>query len=149
MPPRAASRLTVTVIPGPGAAAAPEAVLAELGEAPLVAGGEGARRAGTWPRERFFANGQGGFRVACPATGAPVADRFWRALEAWRRGGPRTLACACGAEHDLDTLAYAPPAGFAAAWIEAIDAASDEPSAPAAALLARVWPGYRVIGSRG
>lgn len=94
------------------------------------------------PDVRFLSNHQGGFFVRCPVTGANVAAPFSSALERWRTGGPRGLSCSCGREHDLATLAFSPPAGFAAAWIAAEDAAAAEPGPETTALLGphlRVW----------
>lgn len=94
------------------------------GPRPLVPGGFARVRADLGDRVRFVANGMGGFRVYCPDTGANVVPSFDRALEAWRAGGPRALACTCGALHDLAALDYRPPAGFARGWIAVEDAAA-------------------------
>jgi len=100
-------------------------------------------------REHFFANGQGGFHVACPACEKPMASTFWKALEAWRAGGPRQFRCACGVVSDLSGLAYAPVAGFAAIWLRGAKAAGVELRPGAAAILEKLWPGVQVVGSRG
>jgi len=149
VPPRASSRLNLLVLRPPGGGQAPEAVLAALGAQPISAGGERLRRSGSADSERFFANAQGGFRAFCPAAGASLTERFVGALEAWRGGGARTIHCTCGAEHDLAALDFRPPAGFAAAWIEARDVGSVDLDPVANAVLTRLWPGFRVIGSRG
>lgn len=62
----------------------------------------------------LYANLQGGFLVRCPQTEAPLARPFQAALTAFRRGGPRALRCpACGEDHALEALSYAPPALYA------------------------------------
>ena len=147
MPPRAASRLSVIVL-SPGGPP-PEVVLERLGEQPLFDGGERLCRAEISPRGRFFSSGQGGFRVSCPVDGRVITSAFVPALEGWRRGGCREIQCPCGLRHDLDALDYTPPAGFAAAWIEARDVGSVELSAPAAAILREMWPDCRLVGQRG
>ena len=99
---------------------------------------------------RFWANRTGGFRVACPRTGASVVPGFVRALERWRAGGERVLECgACGGVHPLERLAFAPDAGFArgAVCLDAVDDA--DPPAPVVAVLESVWGGVRVVARRG
>jgi hypothetical protein len=95
----------------------------------MVEGGfvSAARCAGA---ETFLANGQGGFRVACPVSGENVVPAF---------------NCACGADHDLRDLRYTPQATFAADWIHLVDVASADLT-PAA--LAAVGP-LIVVGRRG
>ncbi|MSQ02423.1 MAG: hypothetical protein EXR71_11120 [Myxococcales bacterium] len=142
MPPRASSRLRLFVLPGQGDVAAAAEVLTALSG--VVSGAE------TWSgRERFFANGQGGFRVGCPYDGRSLTGPFRVAIEDWRAGGPRLLLCLCGEQHDLGDLRYEPPAGFAREALVVNDAPSGELSAPATAVLAQFWPGARVVGSRG
>jgi hypothetical protein len=73
-------------------------------------------------RGRFYGNQIGGFRVACPTCGASVAEEFGRTLEAWRRGGPRWMAChRCAAGSDLANLRFAPAAGFGRAVLRLAD----------------------------
>jgi hypothetical protein len=150
MPPRASPRLTAYVL-GPSEGASAAAVLAALAGAGARAIVEGGAdwSAHDAPVERFFANGQGGFRVSCPACGAVATAGFPRALEAWRGGGPRAFGCACGVETDLAALVYAPDAGFAARWLRGADAGSIDLLADARGVIARHWPDFRVIGSRG
>lgn len=147
MPPRASSRLRLFLVPGPAGGPPAAAVLAGLG---VVDWGVGADAVRAWSgAPRFFANGQGGFRVSCPTTGESLVPGFSAALEAWRLGGPRQIACSCGVAHDLDTLVYAPPAAFASTAIELWNVpAADLPPAAARAVDA-CWPGFRVVGSRG
>lgn len=116
----------------------------------LVAGGFGRVRAVDWGEERLVANRQGGFRVRCPATGANVVPAFNHAMTAWRAGGPRALACGCGATHDLADLDFAPDAAFARAAVEILDA-EDAALTPEAEAVARATWGEapRVILRRG
>lgn len=97
----------------------------------------GFRRAGAEARATpcFLSNRVGGFRVACPVDGRVVVPDFNRAMERWRAGGPRRLACPCGADHDLDALRFAPEAGFARGWlvIEEVDGVEIDPAALSAA----------------
>ncbi len=99
--------------------------------------------------ERFFANGQGGFRVACPVAGSDLTGRFPAALEAWRGGGPRRIGCECGREHELDTLRYRPAAAFASAAVECVDPPDAELPEAVAAAVAACWPGLRQVLRRG
>lgn len=111
----------------------------------LVAGGVGSI---VWMQEaqpRFLANRSGGFRVRCPDTGATLADRLHPAVEAWRRGSPRVLACACGVTHDLADLDYFPAAGFARGWIELDDVGDADLVAEARSLA----PDVRLVLRRG
>jgi hypothetical protein len=89
----------------------------EPGSAPLVEGGFRRARVERFDRVRFVSSGLGGFRVTCPDGGGSVVEAFDRAHSTWVRGGPRTLTCRCGREHDLAALGFAPEAGFARAWI--------------------------------
>lgn len=150
MPPRASSRLTAFVLGPPGGATADEvlAALVARGEADVVEGGAD-WAALSADREHFFANGQGGFRVVCPACEAQATSRFWKALEAWRQGGERQFACVCGARTDLADLIFAPAAGFASRWLRGAKADSLDLTAGASAILQSLWPGFRVVGSRG
>ncbi len=142
MPPRASSRLRLFVLPGADDATPAAQVLVAVGS--LGTGTE------AWSgRERFFANGQGGFRVGCPLDGRSLTGPFRVAIEAWRAGGARSLACPCGDQHDLDALRYEPPAGFAREALVVNDALSAELPPPTRSAIATLWPGVRVVGSRG
>lgn len=150
MPPRASSRLTAFVLGPEGGPAAAEVLQAlnHDGDADIVEGGA------DWTaleadREHFFANGQGGFRVVCPACEAQATSRFWKSLEAWRQGGGRRFTCACGVVSDLSSLVFQPAAGFASRWLRGAKAASLDLTPAAQARLDAIWPGYRVVGSRG
>jgi len=94
--------------------------------------------------EQFVSSGQGGFRVACPVDDRNATAGFVPALEAWRRGGARNLACACGASHDLTSLIFRPVCGFAKQWLEFSDVGAADIAAPAALL-----EGTQVIWRRG
>lgn len=150
MAPRASSRLTAFVLGPAGGAPAADVLLAlsSAGEEEIVEGGA------DWTaleadREHFFANGQGGFRVVCGACEAQATSRFWKSLEAWRQGGARTFKCACGVSSDLADLQFFPAAGFAARWLRGAKAASLDVTPSAQARLEVLWPGFRVVGSRG
>lgn len=119
------------------------------GPRPLVDGGFAAARVEVFPRERFVANRQGGFRVFCPKDGTNVVPAFNPALEAWRAGGPRLLACACGEPHDLADLDYRPPAGFARGWVCLTDAGTLELTPEALALAEAEFGRVRVVARRG
>lgn len=147
MPPRASSRLRLFLVPGPAGGPPAAEVLAGLAEIDWGVGADAVRAWSGAPR--FFANAQGGFRVSCPTTGGSLVAGFPAALEAWRLGGPRQLACACGAVHDLDTLAYAPAAAFASTAIELWNVPDADLPPAAARALGGWWPGFRVVGSRG
>ncbi len=142
MPPRASSRLRLFVLRGPNDTATAGELLAVFGALMPHAVAYGGR-------ERFFANGQGGFRVACPLDDRLLAGPFRVAIEAWRAGGPRSLSCPCGQEHDLDALRFEPPAGFAREAVVVNDAPSAELAADTLAAVATLWPGVRLVGSRG
>lgn len=119
------------------------------GPRPLVAGGFARARVETFEAPRFLSNWQGGFHVRCPVTGENVVAAFSGALSAWRAGGPRAVACGCGATHDLAALRYAPEAAFARGWVALIDAADAEVHPDALALAEAALGGARVIGRRG
>lgn len=113
------------------------------GPRPLVAGGFLRARVMRHTDEQLVSSGQGGFRVFCPADVRNVTAGFAPALEAWRRGGPRALVCACGATHDLAALHYRPACGFARAWLELADVGAAE-------LDVRALPaGVEVVWRRG
>lgn len=92
-----------------------------------VAGGFLRARVMRFDAEQFVSSGQGGFRVRCPAGAGNVTRGFVPALEAWRAGGARVLACRCGATHDLAELDYAPACGFAREWVELLDVGEATP----------------------
>lgn len=117
-------------------------------------GGAVGERAGQPAGEplRFVGNRQGGFRVRCPDTGVNLVPRFNAAVMAWRDhvGDSRALDCPCGRRHDLASLDYQPPAGFARAWIVLRDVASAELRPEAAALVRALLGGEgRVVFRRG
>jgi hypothetical protein len=114
----------------------------------LVPGGHGPVAAFEEDRPRFLGNSLGGFQVRCRDSGRPVARPFARALEGWRSGGPRSMACPCGALHALEDLDFRPPALFARSWIEIRDAASAE-LAPAAVATLGALGGVRIAWRRG
>ncbi len=155
MPPPASHRLDMLVLshdPLADRSAVADLVAAWTplaAQSALVAGGHGlVRLEGDGPL-RFLANRQGGFRVYCPVSGENVVGAFVVALTAWRAGGPRTLQCPCGTPHDLTTLAYAPPAGFAASWILIPDVASAELTPEAVRIAKEVLGEVRVVLRRG
>lgn len=80
------------------------------------------------PDGALFANQLGGFRPRCPDSGAPLARPFAAAMEAWRAGGPRSLACPCGRVHPLEALDFEPPAAFARGAVIFSDVRSVEPT---------------------
>lgn len=97
----------------------------------------------------FVANGQGGFQVRCPRTGAPVVEGFGSALTAWRDGGPRRLDCpACGEVHDLARLDFRPPAAFAWGVLHLADVGAAHLEEEAEAALSAVLGPIRVIARR-
>lgn len=150
MPARASSRLTAFVLGPAGGSPATEVLLALAAEGGVdVVEGGADWSAHEAEREHFFANGQGGFRVVCPACEAQATSRFWKALEAWRQGGARTFKCTCGVSSDLADLQFFPAAGFAARWLRGAKAASLDLTPAAQARLDALWPGFRVVGSRG
>jgi hypothetical protein len=78
----------------------------------LVPGGFARARVETSERARLYANQLGGFGVSCPTTGTSIVAAFSAAWTAWREArGPRVVSCpACGAEHDLSSVAFRPQA---------------------------------------
>lgn len=73
----------------------------------------------------LYANHQGGYYVRCPQTGGNLAREFSAAVQAWRAGGPRTLACAhCGSTHPLEAVQLAPPGAFGRGAVVFSDAGS-------------------------
>ncbi len=156
MPPRASRRLSLRVLPAPERADVADlevrlrAVAAAWGAPPIGA----ANMRVDVGSERFVSSGQGGFAVACPTCAANVVGAFVEAVERWRAEAharhARALECpSCGARHDLDTLRFDPPAGFARGWI-ALDDVEAPDLPPAAARAAEPWIGApRVIAVRG
>ncbi|MEL6342671.1 MAG: hypothetical protein AAFV53_06035 [Myxococcota bacterium] len=64
-------------------------------------------------RVTLYANHQGGYYVRCPITQGNLAREFSVAVEQWRAGEPRTLACPhCGQIHPLEEVRMAPPGAF-------------------------------------
>lgn len=109
----------------------------------LVAGGWASVRLESYPRSRLVVNRLGGFRVSCPTTSAPIVKAFERAMSAYRSGGPRALeACpACGDDHPLEALSYAPVAAFGRGVIVLVDVPTASVGAEGlAALSERVGP---------
>jgi hypothetical protein len=99
---------------------------------------------------RFVSNRLGGFHADCGSCGAALAGPFSRALESWRRGGPRCLRCgACGTESDLAALRFSPDAGFARAWLVFEDVGSVDLAPDALGLLEDVLGGVRIVLRRG
>jgi hypothetical protein len=119
------------------------------GPRPLVDGGFARATVETHATPRFLSNHLGGFRVRCPVTGDNVVPAFNRAIEAWRAGGPRSLACVCGRTHPLEALAYAPEAGFARGWIALSDVGGITLADEALALARAHLGDVRVLASRG
>jgi hypothetical protein len=119
------------------------------GAAPLVDGGFHRAQADDYVDVRFVSNGQGGFAVACPVDGHNIVPVFNPALEAWRAGGPRTLACPCGRRHDLAALRFRPDAAFVRGALLLVDVADAVPTAAALALAHDIYGGARVVLRRG
>lgn len=140
MPPKATSRLDLLVLPaGEVAPLAAHRLLATLGPG-WVAHDEG--------KPRFLCNERGGFRVTCPDNGLPSPRSFARGLQAWRDGGAREAACACGSTHALDTFVLAPPGAFAQSWLQRVNVDSAELDPEQAAKIAPFWPNFRVLTVR-
>lgn len=98
----------------------------------------------------FYANRQGGFRVACPEGGANLVAAFVHATGAWRAGGPRTLSCpACGHTHPLEALDFRPPAAFGRLAIVIADVGSATLPVAARAEVERALGPFATIGRRG
>lgn len=119
------------------------------GPRPIVAGGFARARVDVFDHVHFASSGQGGFTVRCPITEGNVVGAFNRALEAWRAGGPRQLACECGLTHDLTELHYQPHAGFARGWVTLVDVQGVELTADAQAEAERLLMGVRIVVRRG
>jgi hypothetical protein len=114
------------------------------GQQALLAGGFVRARVVRFEQTQFVSSGQGGFRVLCPSDGRNATARFVPALEGWRRGGDRAVACGCGARHDLSAMTYRPECGFAREWLEFSDVGAADVLAPDALL-----DGVRVVWRRG
>lgn len=131
MPPRPGHHLDLYLVPSRGLVGQEtlRSQLAPLAEpavaAALVEGGFSSLRVDRPDRLTFYANRQGGFRVACAACGGNLAPAFGPALMAWRHGGAFELACpACGVQSPLDRLSFAPHAAFGEGAIVLVDARS-------------------------
>ena len=98
----------------------------------------------------LYANRQGGFRVACPATGQTVVPAFSKALGAWRGGGqPELAGCpACGGDHAFDALDTAPLAAVGRAAVVLVDAGSVKLTEAGQAQLTELIGPFHLIGSR-
>lgn len=111
----------------------------------LLAGGFRAAALRVEPRPFLVANGQGGFRVRCPACGSGAVETWQRAVRSWQDGGPRTWCCAhCGVVADPMALDVAPPLAFTRAAVQLIDVGAAEVGAGAAGLTGVRWIGRRV-----
>ena len=65
-------------------------------------------------RLRLYANHQGGYRVFCPECSENIARAFAAAVQKWRAGSVRSLACSmCLAETPLEECVLKPYGGFA------------------------------------
>jgi hypothetical protein len=96
----------------------------------------------------LYANQQGGFRVACPVTGANLVPEFQRAWSAFQAGGARSLACGCGATHLLDDLAFAPPAAIGTGALVIADVGAAALGPEGAALVAGYLRSVRIVAMR-
>jgi hypothetical protein len=149
--PRAAHRLDIVLVPDDPDRTVDSAELRSLaaawqGRADLVEGGVGAIRADVPCRVTLYGNQLGGFAVRCPDLSQNVVPAFNRAMTAWRAGGARVLPCtACGADHPLEALDYAPPAAFAAGAIVLADVNTRSPNAVALTEAAAVLGPVRLI----
>jgi hypothetical protein len=73
-------------------------------------------------RTVLYSNGQGGFQVRCPVTGASVVSPFSQALTRARSGqGPWILSCSCGRDHPFGQLTFAPPVAFGSFAVITLD----------------------------
>ena len=83
-------------------------------------------------RLTLYKNEYGGFRVDCPACEGLLSGPFGVAMEAWRRGGPRSLICpGCGGGSALESLSFRPEAAFALGALVFSDVGGIELSAEA------------------
>ena len=112
----------------------------------LLPGGFAALRLDRPGAPTLYANEQGGFRVPCPSCGAPLAGPLSAAVEAWRRGGPRALACPrCGWAGDLAEVQGRPPFGIARAAVIFADVGGTALSEAGEAALAPLLGAARVV----
>lgn len=112
----------------------------------LMAGGFGTIWLDRPTQVTLYANQQGGFRVSCPACGAPMARPFGQAVQNWRAGGPPLVRCgACAAEHAVTEVPLNPPGAFARGAVVFGDAEGLEPAAHALKELREVLGGVRVV----
>ncbi len=116
------------------------------GPVDLVGGGFLQARVVPFDSEQFISSGQGGFRVWCPDGGPNITAAFARALTNWRAGGARSMACGCGAVHDLPDLDYRPSCGFSRGWVELVDVGSSDLTAAGHAALPLHTP---ILARRG
>lgn len=90
----------------------------------------------------LWANLVGGFRPACPRTGAPVVEGFTAAVRALRASGDAqtsTFRCpACGEVHALDAVTVEPGGVAVGRWALAL-AQVDDPDTGLAPALAARW----------
>jgi hypothetical protein len=116
----------------------------------LLRGGFSRLRVDRPGRLTLYANGQGGFRVACPATGGGIAPAFRAAVSAWRSlGAERAVRCpACGGAHPLEALVFSPPAAFGRWAFVFVDAASSSMEGEGRAWLERYLGRARVVVRR-
>lgn len=149
--PRAAHRLDIVLVPDDPDRKVLPADLRALaaawqGRKDLVEGGVGAIRADLPSDVTLYGNQLGGFAVRCPDTSQNLVPLFNRAMTAWRAGGARTLACsACGVQHPLEALDYAPPAAFACGAMVLADVNNRSPTDHALAEAEAVMGPLRVI----
>jgi len=163
MPPRPGHHLDLYLVPRalealPDAPAVQQ-ILGDLGLADgphpgpraqqLVPGGFARVRIDRPAGVTLYANGQGGFRVRCPDTDDNVVPSFQRALMAWRQGGPRQLTCpACGRDHALEDLSYAPAAAYGRGAVVLASVQSAQPLPDGLAALEHALGPLHVIGAR-
>ncbi|TVQ90091.1 MAG: hypothetical protein EA397_14160 [Deltaproteobacteria bacterium] len=161
MPPRPGSRLDLYLVPTQGRTLPSQEVLKSAlseqgidleGDASgrLVDGGFASIRLDRPPRLTLYANRQGGFRVRCPAGGQNIVPSFNAALSSWRAGGQATIAeCgACGGEHALSELDFAPPAALGRGAIVLVDVGSMRLTAEGGARFEAILGPFVIVGSR-
>ena len=163
MPPRPGHRLDLYVVPE-GRRPLPEhaelvARLAEVelgpGRVPaeaaerVVEGGFSSVRVDRPGGVHLYANGQGGFRVSCPASGDSIVPAFSKALSAWRQGGERALICpSCGDEHALEAVDFRPAAAFGSGALVLADVQDARLRPEGHALLEEILGPFTVVGTR-
>ncbi len=117
--------------------------------ASLVAGGMRRVRLERHTEVRFVGNQQGGFSVRCSACSALIVEAFSAAMTAWRRGGPRAVACqSCGAGQPLEHVLMRPEGGFARGWLHLADVGSSVVGRELSELVEATWGPTRVVGRR-